>query len=174
MQEQVSASLQQMSELSVPGNTPSLDQVREKIEQRYANALGSANCTQLRFGPDGRGGGVEHQVASHARLEQIRASMGELPKGRVDDLAVVGEEEAAGRSRAGPTSPCGWPSWPAMKPATPFRCSPWQPDSSTPVTRQPSSRGSGGPTPIWVRWRSRSSRDWRLLPTTMTATPAPN
>src|SRR6478735_2633252 len=42
MQEQVSASLQSMSELAAPGNTPSLDEVREKIERRYANALGSA------------------------------------------------------------------------------------------------------------------------------------
>src|SRR2546426_548456 len=43
MQEQVSASLQSMdSTLSAPGTTPSLDAVREKIERRYANALGAA------------------------------------------------------------------------------------------------------------------------------------
>ena len=46
MQEQVSASLRQMSELAAPGNTPSLDEVRDKIEQRYANALGSAELAQ--------------------------------------------------------------------------------------------------------------------------------
>src|ERR1700742_1860143 len=32
MQEQVSSSLRSMSDLAAPGNTPSLDQVREKIE----------------------------------------------------------------------------------------------------------------------------------------------
>ena len=46
MQEQVSASLRSMSELAAPGNTPSLDEVREKIERRYANALGSAELAQ--------------------------------------------------------------------------------------------------------------------------------
>jgi phage shock protein A len=42
MQEQVSASLSSMSELTASGNTPSLADVRDKIEQRYARALGSA------------------------------------------------------------------------------------------------------------------------------------
>jgi len=46
MQEQVSASLQSMSSLAAPGNTPSLDEVRDKIERRYANALGSAELSQ--------------------------------------------------------------------------------------------------------------------------------
>src|SRR6201997_3274718 len=46
MQEQVSASLRSMSEMAAPGNTPTLDQVREKIERRYANALGSAELAQ--------------------------------------------------------------------------------------------------------------------------------
>ncbi|NDK89460.1 PspA/IM30 family protein [Gordonia desulfuricans] len=84
MQEQVSASLNQMSELSVPGNTPSLDQVREKIERRYANALGSAELAKNSV--QGRMAEVEQagiQMAGHARLEQIRASMsgGSLPAG---------------------------------------------------------------------------------------------
>ena len=46
MQEQVSASLRSMSELAAPGNTPSLDEVRDKIERRYANAIGSAELAQ--------------------------------------------------------------------------------------------------------------------------------
>ncbi len=46
MQEQVSASLQSMSELAAPGNTPSLDEVRQKIERRYANAMGAAELAQ--------------------------------------------------------------------------------------------------------------------------------
>jgi phage shock protein A len=76
MQEQVSASLNQMSELSAPGNTPSLDQVRDKIERRYANALGSAELS--RNSVQGRMQEVQQasvQMAGHSRLEQIRASM---------------------------------------------------------------------------------------------------
>ena len=42
MQETVAKSLEGMSELAAPGNTPSLDEVREKIERRYANAMGRA------------------------------------------------------------------------------------------------------------------------------------
>src|SRR5699024_6486279 len=48
MQEQVSASLQSMSDVSAGVNTPNLDQVRDKIETRYANALGSAELAQIR------------------------------------------------------------------------------------------------------------------------------
>ncbi|BAW08419.1 phage shock protein PspA [Nocardia seriolae] len=77
MQEQVSASLQQMdSTLSAPGAVPSLDAVREKIERRYANALGAAELA----GNSVQGRMLEVQQASvqmagHNRLEQIRASM---------------------------------------------------------------------------------------------------
>ncbi|GAA2050242.1 PspA/IM30 family protein [Williamsia deligens] len=83
MQEQVSSSLQQMSELSAPGNTPSLEQVRDKIERRYATALGSAELSRSTVG--GRMMEVQQasvQMAGHSRLEQIRANMkGELPSG---------------------------------------------------------------------------------------------
>ncbi|WP_158887363.1 PspA/IM30 family protein [Amycolatopsis anabasis] len=76
MQERVSASLNQMSELAAPGNTPSLEEVREKIEKRYTTALGSAELAQNSV--QGRMLEVQHsttQLAGHSRLEQIRASM---------------------------------------------------------------------------------------------------
>jgi phage shock protein A len=76
MQETVSASLRQMSELSAPGNTPSLGEVREKIERRYANALGSAELAQNSV--EGRMLEVQKStldMAGNARLDQIRASM---------------------------------------------------------------------------------------------------
>ena len=84
MQEQVSASLRSMSELGAPGSTPSLDEVRDKIERRYANAIGAAELAQDSV--QGRMIEVEQagvQMAGHSRLEQIRASMrGEsLPAG---------------------------------------------------------------------------------------------
>ncbi|KHF43657.1 hypothetical protein MINT15_23820 [Saccharomonospora viridis] len=76
MQEQVSASLNQMSELAAPSNTPSLDEVRDKIEKRYSTALGAAELAQNSV--QGRMLEVQHsttELAGRSRLEQIRASM---------------------------------------------------------------------------------------------------
>src|SRR5256886_4498411 len=42
MQETVARSLESMSSLAAPGNTPSLDEGRDKIERRYATAMGPA------------------------------------------------------------------------------------------------------------------------------------
>ena len=84
MQEQVSASLNQMSQLAAPGNTPSLEEVREKIEKRYTTALGQAELAQNSV--QGRMLEVQAsttQLAGHSRLEQIRASM------RGDSVAQV-------------------------------------------------------------------------------------
>lgn len=82
MQEQVSKSLQQMSALAMPGNVPSLDEVRDKIEARYAKALGQAELAST--GVESRMLEVEKStldVAGQARLEQIRAGLGQLPPG---------------------------------------------------------------------------------------------
>jgi phage shock protein A len=76
MQEQVSASLRQVNELSAPGNTPSLGEVRDKIEARYANALGQAELAQNSV--EGRMLEVQKatiDVAGASRLAEIRASM---------------------------------------------------------------------------------------------------
>ncbi|AEF40145.1 PspA/IM30 family protein [Hoyosella subflava] len=76
MQEQVSNSLRSMTELAAPTNTPSLDAVRDKIERRYANALGSSELAKNSV--QGRMMEVQQatvQMAGHSRLEQIRASM---------------------------------------------------------------------------------------------------
>ncbi|MGX7825030.1 PspA/IM30 family protein [Actinokineospora sp. 24-640] len=76
MQEQVSRSLNQMSELAAPGNTPSLEEVRDKIEKRYATALGSAELAQNSV--QGRMMEVQAsttEMAGQSRLDQIRASM---------------------------------------------------------------------------------------------------
>src|SRR4051794_8213986 len=98
MQEQVSASLNQMSQLAAPGNTPSLEEVRDKIEKRYTTALGSAELAQNSV--QGRMLEVQQattQLAGHSRLEQIRSSL----KG--DSVAQVtdGSESKA----ASPASP---------------------------------------------------------------------
>jgi phage shock protein A len=76
MQEQAAASLRQMTELSAPGNTPSLEEVRDKIERRYANALGQAELASSSV--EGRMLEVQKStldMAGSARLDQIRASI---------------------------------------------------------------------------------------------------
>jgi phage shock protein A len=82
MQEQVSAALNQMGELSAPRNTPSLDEVRDKIERRYANALGQAdlatNSVQGRMLEVRR---ATTNMAGQARLAEIRASLGSATGG---------------------------------------------------------------------------------------------
>jgi phage shock protein A len=88
-----------MSEIAAPGITPNLDEVRDKIERRYANALGQAELAQNSV--QGRMLEVEQagvEMAGHSRLEQIRASMrGEaLPAG--------------GAATAGPTAAPGTPA----------------------------------------------------------------
>jgi phage shock protein A len=77
MQEQVAASLQQVSQLSAPGDTPTLEQVRDKIESRYAQAIGtselassSLEAQQLEIDK----ASIDGQAA--LALEQIRASIG--------------------------------------------------------------------------------------------------
>ena len=75
MQEKVSESLQSMNQIS-SGSTPNLDQVRDKIERRYANALGQAELAQNSV--QGRMAEVEAagvQLAGHTRPEQISAEM---------------------------------------------------------------------------------------------------
>jgi phage shock protein A len=76
MQEQVSASMQQMSEMSAPKNVPSLDEVRDKIEKRYAVALGQADLAQGTVA--GRMLDVKRatiDLKGSARLDEIRASL---------------------------------------------------------------------------------------------------
>ncbi len=76
MQEQVSASLNQISELAAPRNTPSLDEVRDKIERRYANALGQADLANNSV--EGRMLEVQKStldMAGASRLDQIRQSI---------------------------------------------------------------------------------------------------
>lgn len=76
MQENIARSLESMSSLAVPGNTPSLDEVREKIERRYANAMGRAELASNSV--EGRMLEIQHSaldLAGSSRLEQIRASM---------------------------------------------------------------------------------------------------
>src|ERR1041384_4037004 len=76
MQETIASSLESMSSLAAPGNTPSLDEVRDKIERRYADAMGRAELASNSV--EGRMLEVQKSsldLAGQSRLEQIRASM---------------------------------------------------------------------------------------------------
>ena len=102
MQETVAKSLESMSSLAAPGNTPSLDEVRDKIEQRYANAMGRAELASNSV--EGRMLEVQKSsldMAGSSRLEQIRASMAGEQLGGAPGAAG----RRAGRRRRPPTRP---------------------------------------------------------------------
>jgi phage shock protein A len=90
MQETVASSLESMSALAAPGNTPSLDEIRDKIESRYASAMGRAELASNTV--EGRMLEVQRttlDMAGQSRLEQIRASMaGEQLTGGAERPAV--------------------------------------------------------------------------------------
>ncbi len=101
MQEQVANSLQSMSQLQAPGTVPNLDEVRDKIERRYANALGRAELAENSV--EGRMIEVQKStldMAGSSRLDQIRASMsgGKLgtaaPEGQAGPPAVPANGQA--------------------------------------------------------------------------------
>lgn len=76
MQETVARSMESMSSLAAPGTTPSLDEVRDKIERRYATALGRADLASGSV--EGRRLEIQKatlDLAGSTRLEEIRASM---------------------------------------------------------------------------------------------------
>lgn len=99
MQETIARSLEGMSQLTAPGNTPSLDEVREKIERRYATAMGRAELAQNSV--EGRMLEVQKStldMAGASRLDQIRASMAG------DKLAAAPEQPAVGAGSAQPSA----------------------------------------------------------------------
>ncbi|MFY1627294.1 PspA/IM30 family protein [Micromonospora sp. WMMD735] len=97
MQESVARSLESMSSMAAPANTPSLDEVRDRIERRYANAMGRAELA----GNSVEGRMLEIQKstldsAGSSRLEQIRASMaGDQLGGRQEQPAVQQQAQPA-------------------------------------------------------------------------------
>ncbi len=76
LQEQVAASLERVSALAAPGDVPTLDQVRDKIEHRYAQALGRSELSEGSL--EARQLEVEQASldgAAALKLEQIRSSL---------------------------------------------------------------------------------------------------
>ncbi|MEW2329891.1 PspA/IM30 family protein [Micromonospora chersina] len=101
MQETVARSLESMSALTAPGTTPSLNEVRDRIERRYADAMGRAELA----GNSVEGRMLEIQKATldsagSARLEQIRSSMaGEQLGARQERPAVEEPADPAAAAR---------------------------------------------------------------------------
>jgi phage shock protein A len=90
-----------MTQLTPAGDTPTLEQVRDKIEARYARALGEAELTSNSV--EARMIEVERaalDVEGAARLESIRESLG-LPGAQ--PTPAVGAGGSDGRSVAKPT-----------------------------------------------------------------------
>jgi phage shock protein A len=104
MQETVARSLESMSSLAAPGTTPTFDEVRDKIEQRYATALGRADLASSSV--EGRRLEVQKatlDLAGSSRLEAIRASMTPQAVGAGEDKPAVtaGEPPADAITAAG-------------------------------------------------------------------------
>ncbi|MGS2614605.1 PspA/IM30 family protein [Micromonospora sp. LZ34] len=96
MQESVAQSLESMSALTASGTTPTLDEVRDRIERRYATAMGRAELA----GNSVEGRMLEIQKATldsagSARLEQIRASMAGEQLGAQQERPAVPRAEPA-------------------------------------------------------------------------------
>ena len=177
-------------ELSAPGSTPSLGEVREKIERRYANALGQAELAPNSV--EGRMLEVQKStldMAGNARLEQIRASMhgGQLasapPTPAVEAGQPGGREWPAGAVRAGgrpgrPGSPRPAARRPGLShrgrgPLTTLRdvgvrgCGPVScpaVGARSAATRRPGRRWPNWPAASWPSWSwpagRRSSSGW--------------
>ena len=124
MQEQMNKALTTMSELAPQGDTPSQAEVRDKIEARYATALGQNELTR---------GGVEARMlevrkatidsAASSRLDSIRAS---LSAGSSSTTPSLEKPASAGQIEGGPgvtttteTSKEGQASGPEAAPPTP-------------------------------------------------------
>jgi len=98
MQETVAASLESMSALASPGNVPSLDEVRDKIEARYAAAMGRAELASESV--EARMLEVKKttlELAGSTRLEQLRQDMAAELAGAKERPAV---EAGSGDAKA--------------------------------------------------------------------------
>ena len=94
MQEATSQSMQQMQGLTADDSVPTLEGVRDKIEQRYANALGAQELAESSV--DGRMQEIEqagNDFRASSRLEQIRAEMNGDATKQITDGGADGEAD---------------------------------------------------------------------------------
>jgi phage shock protein A len=94
MQERMNQALQSVSELSVPGDVPTLNEVRDKIEERYARALGRSELATETV--EARMIEVEKatlDAQGAERLDEIRKSLA-LESGREGQAPLPAERES--------------------------------------------------------------------------------
>lgn len=88
MQETTTKAMDSIGQFKEDDSVPTLDEVRAKIERRYANALGAQELTESSM--TGRMAEIQEagvDLKANARLDEIRAELnaqkaGELPKGK--------------------------------------------------------------------------------------------
>jgi phage shock protein A len=101
MQERMNAALKQMDELSPKGDVPTLSEVRDKIEKRYATALGESELRKDTVGSkmmEVEKAQLDAEAAS--RLDALRVSMGLASPSTPTSQVEVGEP-----AKAEPTTP---------------------------------------------------------------------
>ena len=99
MQESVARSLESVQSIVSPANSPSLDEVRDKIERRYAQALGRADLAKDTV--EGRRMEVQRatlDLAGATRLDEIRASMAKELTADSGRTAVTADSASASDS----------------------------------------------------------------------------
>ena len=99
MQEQMNTAMSSLSE-TVGQDVPTLEEVRDKIESRYARALGAAEVQGQTV--ESRMLEVEQasmDVEAQSRLDQIRAQMG-IGSGAATEAIAASADPTAGRSPA--------------------------------------------------------------------------
>jgi phage shock protein A len=140
MREQMNTALTNMSEIAPPGDTPTLTEVRDKIEKRYATALGQSELASS---------GVEARMlevrkatmnaAASNRLDEIRASLAApstgpaLTKGGA--AGAVGGQSAAAAIGPGQQTPQA--SAPGSAPQPQAEAAPSAPPSAQPGAQPP-------------------------------------
>ncbi|AKK04221.1 PspA/IM30 family protein [Corynebacterium epidermidicanis] len=100
MQESTTKAMDTIGQFKEDDSVPTLDEVRAKIERRYANALGAQELTESSM--SGRMAEIQQagtDFKANARLEEIRAELnkgksGELTSGADADTAAKPEGEA--------------------------------------------------------------------------------
>ena len=107
MQEQMNAALASVSKIGAPGDVPTFDDVRDKIEARYAKAMGAGELAESSV--EARMLEVERSALDSQgaqRLEAIRAQMG-LTKAPEPTPAAAPEAPAAAPATEQTPGPAG-------------------------------------------------------------------
>lgn len=100
MQQKASEALDATGQFKADDSTPTLDSVREKIERRYAQALGAQELVRDNLSENiANVDAIEKDMRASARLDQIRA---ELSAGSSAGDGTIGTADASKQIKAAP------------------------------------------------------------------------